>query len=78
MAYSAERPSRFKNCMYTAGYGFGIGAALGTTVGVLFSGLSVLGPRYKGHRLAMMAKTCAQSGTMFGTFLAVGSIIRGC
>lgn len=78
MAYSNQRPSRWKQCAFTAAYGFGIGAALGTTVGVLFGGLTVMAPCYKGKRLAMMAKTCAQSGAMFGTFLAAGSIIRGC
>lgn len=42
------------------------------TIGILFGGLSVMGPGNKGKRLQTMAKTCAQSGLMFGTFLAAG------
>lgn len=67
-AGSAQRTKPFnRGCVRGAP-----GAALGSTIGILFGGLSVLGPGSKGRRLQVLGKTCAQSAAMFGTFLAAG------
>lgn len=74
---SNRKFSRFRNCVSVAGNGFMMGAALGVSFGILIGGVSVMNPRYAGQRVALMSSTCMQMGGVFGSFLAVGSIIRG-
>lgn len=56
-----------------------MGAAIGTTAGVVFAGIPVImDPKLKGKRLGTLSSTCLQYGVMFGLFLSVGSLIHGC
>jgi hypothetical protein len=63
----------------TAGTGFAMGATLGVTAGFLLGFVPVMrDPALKGKRLSALSGTCVQMGSVFGVFLAVGSVIRGC
>mmetsp|Transcript_7178 Transcript_7178/g.17477 ORF Transcript_7178/g.17477 Transcript_7178/m.17477 type:complete len:86 (+) Transcript_7178:277-534(+) len=71
--------SSLANCAKTAGLGFGMGAAIGTTFGVLFGGMRALAdPKIAGRRVRYVAGVCTQSGAMFGVFVAAGFLMRGC
>lgn len=70
--------SPWKRCAKTAVGGFAMGTLVGVSIGVLFGGMQVMSKRFPGPRIPYIAKMCLSSGAAFGTFLCVGSVIRGC
>merc|ERR1712216_361953 len=65
-------------CLNQCINGFGVGAMLGSVVGVLFGGIQTVlgGPETKGIRLRLFLKTVGGSTLSFGVFLMAGSAIR--
>merc|ERR1712216_526329 len=56
--------------------GFGIGATLGSVVGVLFGGIQAATAAPGQPRLRIFLKTVGTSALSFGVFLMAGSAIR--
>merc|ERR1712166_4341 len=56
--------------------GFLMGAGLGSVVGVLFGGMSIMGEEAQGQRARLFLKAVGGSSLSFGVFLAAGSALR--